>query len=136
MAEAIQVASRWEARPVRAVTRPPPPRLIDPSSWWVTGPRLETSTRGADCSTPPKLPLEQPREDAKPDAQQPRGEGVAAHVLLAAPPEVLGQRRVAEDAQRAVGALRRRGDEVAGLPVIDLERDAAVPAADERPGLP
>src|SRR3954471_6188375 len=103
IALAIQVASRCEARPVSAVTRPPPPRLTEPSSWWVTGPRFETSTRGADCSTPLNLPVEQPREDAKPVAQQPRGEEVAPHVLLAPPPEVLGQRRIAEDPQGAVG---------------------------------
>src|SRR3954453_13825884 len=136
MAEAIQVASRWEARPVRAVTSPPPPRLIEPSSWWVTGPRLETSTRGADCSTPPNLPLEQPREDAKPVAEQPGREEVAPHVLLATPPEVLGQCRIAEDAQRAVRALLDRGDQIAGLSVVHLERDASDPATDERPGLP
>ena len=47
MVEAIQTASRWEARPVSAVTRPPVPRLTDPSSSNVTGPRLETRTSGA-----------------------------------------------------------------------------------------
>src|SRR3954471_12025534 len=53
--DAIQVASRCDARPVRAVTRPPPPRFIDPSSWKVTGPRLETRTRGG-ALTPTNLP--------------------------------------------------------------------------------
>ena len=46
MAEAIQIASRWEANPVNAVTRPPVPRLTEPSSWYVTGPRLDTNTNG------------------------------------------------------------------------------------------
>ena len=46
MAEAIQIASRWEASPISAVTRPPVPRLTEPSSWYGTGPRLETR-RGA-----------------------------------------------------------------------------------------
>src|SRR6188472_4682291 len=44
IAEAIQIASRCEARPVSAVTRPPVPRFTEPSSWKVTGPRLETNT--------------------------------------------------------------------------------------------
>jgi hypothetical protein len=47
---AIHTASRWEARPVSAVTRPPVPRLTSPSSWNVTGPRLETSTSGRVAS--------------------------------------------------------------------------------------
>src|SRR3954451_21090780 len=47
IALAIHTASRCEARPVSAVTRPPPPRLTEPSSWKVTGPRLETRTSGA-----------------------------------------------------------------------------------------
>jgi hypothetical protein len=50
MALAIHVASRCDARPVKAVTRPPVPRFIDPSSWKVTGPRLETRTSGAEES--------------------------------------------------------------------------------------
>src|SRR4051812_20244009 len=47
IALAIHTASRCEARPVSAVTSPPPPRLTEPSSWKVTGPRLETRTSGA-----------------------------------------------------------------------------------------
>ena len=50
IAEAIQIASRCEARPVSAVTRPPVPRLTEPSSWNVTGPRLETRTSGRSRS--------------------------------------------------------------------------------------
>ena len=48
LVEAIQTASRCEANPVSAVTRPPVPRLTDPSSSNVTGPRLETRTSGAE----------------------------------------------------------------------------------------
>ena len=44
IAEAIHTASRWEARPVSAVTSPPPPRDTLPSSWKVTGPRFDTRT--------------------------------------------------------------------------------------------
>ena len=50
IAEAIQIASRWEARPVSAVTRPPEPRWTSPPAWKVTGPRLLTSTSGARCA--------------------------------------------------------------------------------------
>src|SRR5579875_781154 len=46
IAEATQVTGRWDARPMSAVTSPPVPRLTSPPSWKVTGPRLETSTRG------------------------------------------------------------------------------------------
>jgi len=49
-ASSIVVASRWLARPVSAVTSPPEPRLISPSAWKVTGPRLLTSTSGARCA--------------------------------------------------------------------------------------
>ena len=47
IADAIQTASRCDARPVSAVTSPPVPRVNEPSTSNVTGPRLETSTSGA-----------------------------------------------------------------------------------------
>ena len=50
IAEAIQVALRYDARPVSAVTRPPEPRCTSPPAWKVTGPRLLTSTSGARCA--------------------------------------------------------------------------------------
>ena len=50
MDDAIQIASRWEARPVNAVTNPPEPRCTSPCAWKVTGPRLLTSTSGARCA--------------------------------------------------------------------------------------
>src|SRR5579875_2129414 len=50
IAEATQVTERWEARPISAVTRPPVPRLTSPPSWKVTGPRLETRTRGVSSA--------------------------------------------------------------------------------------
>ena len=50
IAEAIQIASRWEASPVSAVTSPPEPRWTSPSAWKVTGPRLITSTSGVRCA--------------------------------------------------------------------------------------
>ncbi len=59
-----------------------------------------------------------------------------AHVLLAAPAEPLAQVGLAQDAQRAVGALVGGRDEEAGLAVLHLERDAAHVAADEGAPLP
>ena len=59
-----------------------------------------------------------------------------AHVLLARAPEPLAEVGLAQDAQRALGALLGRGDEEAGLAVLHLERDAADVAADERAALP
>ena len=53
IAEAIQIASRCEASPVSAVTRPPEPRCTSPSASKVTGPRLLTSTSGVRCAGPP-----------------------------------------------------------------------------------
>ncbi len=50
IAEAIHTASRCDARPVSAVTRPPEPRCTSPPGWKVTGPRLHTSTSGARCA--------------------------------------------------------------------------------------
>ena len=54
-------------------------------------------------------------------------------MLLAAPAERLAERRVVEDVQRARRALLDGVDEVAGLAVLDLQRDPADVAADERP---
>src|SRR5918999_552517 len=86
IAEAIQVASRWLTRPVRAVTSPPPPRrgTSSPSSSRsnVAGARFEKRTRGGS------------------------------------------------DVMRSPGRYAAR------LAVLHLERDAALLAADERPGLP
>src|SRR3954447_4989320 len=133
IADAIQSASRCSTSPFSAVTRPPPPRAgcSSPSSprWNVAGPRLETRISGGS-------PLTKPPEDAQPVAQQPRCEEVLADVLLAGAAEGLAELRLPEDAQRPLGALLRARDQVAGLPVLDLERDAADVAADERPRLP
>src|SRR6202012_5885282 len=50
IADATQVTDRREARPMRAVTRAPVPRLTSPPSWKVTGPRLETRKRGVSSA--------------------------------------------------------------------------------------
>src|SRR3954447_20679327 len=133
MADAIQSASRCSTRPFSAVTSPPPPRVAcsSPSSPRsdVAGPRLDTRISSGSAAT-------KPLEDAEPVAQQPRGEEVLAHVLLAGTAELLAEVRVLEDAERAVGAVLGVRHEVAGLAVLHLERDAAHVAADERPRLP
>src|SRR5436190_6511859 len=91
-AEAIQTASRCDARPVRAVTSPPVPRLTLPSSWKVTGPRLETRTSGPRESDITWTLRQQLGEDPQVVAQITRREEVLAHVLLAAPPQRLAER--------------------------------------------
>src|SRR3954465_15566280 len=78
IALAIQIASRWDARPVRAVTRPPVPRLTEPSSWKVTGPRFETRTSW-DWES------EDIVEDPQVVSKVAGREEVRAHVLLAVP---------------------------------------------------
>src|SRR5215218_2115657 len=120
IAEAIQSASRWETRPERAVTRPPPPRrtVRPPSSrsnW--SGPRLETMIsgeeltqqrlRGTDYGVPRWSSAVEVGEQLQPVAQQARGEEHATGVLLALAAELLAEARVAEDLQAALGALRR-----------------------------
>ena len=57
IAEAIQTASRCEARPVSAVTSPPEPRCTSPPGPKVTGPRLLTSTSGERCAGPVLMPV-------------------------------------------------------------------------------
>src|SRR2546421_10000114 len=82
IAEAIQMASRWDASPVSAVTSPPPPRVM-PCGVCSTGPRLETSTNGASDSLMAfRLLPSRLQEDAHPVSQQPGHEEVRADVLL------------------------------------------------------
>src|SRR5437764_4297455 len=81
-------------------------------------------------------PLPGLEEDPQPVAQEAGHEEVRAHVLLAVAAERLAQRRVPEDLQRPLRRLLDGGDEVAGLAVGDLQRDAADVAGDHRPGLP
>src|SRR5690349_13225919 len=135
IAEAIQIASRWDARPVRAGTRPPPPRLTSPSSWNVTGPRLETRTSGAPSSDDRGLPF-QLGEYLQPVAQQARHQELLADVLLAGEPESAAEAGVLEDLPGTLGALVDARDEEAGDAVLDLQRDPADVTADERPRLP
>src|SRR6476661_1176807 len=145
IAEAIQSASRWETRPERAVTRPPPPRrsVRSPrssrSNW--SGPRFETMIRG-DWSTPQRLRVDprgsgvEVRQQPEPVAQQARREELATGVLLAGAAQPLAQLRVGEDLEAALGALRGRVDQEAALAVGDLQRDAPDVAADRRAALP
>src|SRR4051812_2658740 len=157
MAEAIQSASRWSTRPFSAVTSPPPPRTAtsSPSSprSKVAGPRFETRISGAsEVIRKPRVcgRRRQTRaggfrmtscslkalEDPQPVAQQPRCQEVLADVFLAGAPELLAEVGLAQDPQCAVGALLGRRHEVAGRPVLHLQRDAADVAADERARLP
>src|SRR6185437_9444556 len=91
-AEAIHTASRCDARPVSAVTSPPVPRLTLPSSSKVTGPRLETRTRGPRESGKVLRSFEKLREDPQIVAQVARREEVLADMFLAPAPECLAQR--------------------------------------------
>src|SRR3954447_14973246 len=59
-----------------------------------------------------------------------------ADVLLARAPELLAEVRLAQDLERAIGALLGRADEVAGGAVLHLKRDAADVSADEGARLP
>src|SRR5262249_26272704 len=113
IAEAIQSALRWETRPERAVTRPPPPRCTvrsprssRPNS---AGPRFETIVSGClsgthrlyqpGVKTPadPRLVGVEVGEDAHPVEQQARGEEPLTGALLARAPEPPPQLRVLED---------------------------------------
>ena len=129
MADATQTASRWCTRPVSAVTSPPPPRRgTVPSSPRsnVAGPRFETRTSGG---------LLGHRSPGRYCSQSRSRRGVRKCLRtcsLPAPPEPLAEIGLAQDPQRALGALLGRGDEEAGLAVLHLERDAAHVAADER----
>ena len=69
-------------------------------------------------------------------AQVARREEVLAHVLLAAPAQRAAELGVAQELDRALGALLDAGDEVSGDAVLDLQRYAADVPADERPRLP
>src|SRR4051812_22521685 len=136
IAEATQIASRWCTRPVRAVTRPPPPRLASssPSSVRtnVAGPRLETRTSGV-CWV---MASGASGEDTQPVAKQPRHEEVRPHVLLPGATQLLAQVGLTEDSQGALRAFLRRADEEARVSVLHLEGDAPHVSADERTRLP
>src|SRR5207248_7584525 len=75
-------------------------------------------------------------EDTKPVAEQARSEEMPPHVLLARPSQALPELRLAQDAQSPLGAFLRRSHKEPGGPVLDLKRNAAHVAADERPRLP
>src|ERR1700722_14538608 len=109
MAEAIHTASRWEAKPDSAVTKPPVPRWASPLGPNVTGPRLLTSTSGGRCAGAPfttvLAPAGSPRrrscavelaEDLQIVAQVAWSQEVAAHGLLAATPQCLAQSGIFE----------------------------------------
>ena len=75
-------------------------------------------------------------EDPQVVAQVARHQEMRAHVLLAAPAQRLAERGVAQHAQGPLGALLDARHQIAGDPVLDLQRYAAHVAADERPRLP
>src|SRR5215218_3613872 len=75
-------------------------------------------------------------EDLQVVAEIPGGQEVLADMLLAAASKSLPERGVVQNVQRALGAVLHRRDEVTRLAVLDLERDAADVAADERAPLP
>src|SRR5437588_5100784 len=101
MAEAIHVTSRCEASPISAVTNPPVPRRISPSGPKVTGPRLETSTRERSGIGSALHLLKQ----LQPVAQQTRRQEPPACRLLTCAPQLLAEPRIAQDLDRALGAL-------------------------------
>src|SRR5947209_6796804 len=103
MAEAIQVASRYEASPISAVTSPPVPRLTSPPGWNVTGPRFDTSTSGDFEPITDSYP--EPLKQLEPVAQEPRRQKALPGRLLAGASELLAQTRVGQDLERALGAL-------------------------------
>ena len=117
--------------PVSAVTRPPPPRLTRspsvlegrPGRGWRRGRAVRRVGH-----------LQHLVEDPQPVAQVARRQEVRAHVLLAARaraacPSVRVARGSRASARRTPRASRH---EVAGLAVLDLQRDPADVAADER----
>ena len=133
IAEAIHTASRCEARPVSAVTSPPLPRLTDAVVLEGDRPAVGDRTSG---SRP--CPATQPSQHARAKilqvvAQVARGEEVLAHVLLAAPAQRLAERGVAQDSRSARRSPRRLTTRYPEIAVLDLQRDAADVAADERP---
>src|SRR3954453_14341059 len=58
------------------------------------------------------------------------------YVPLPPPAEGLPECGVLQNLERALGAVLDRGDQVAGFAVLDLQRDPADVAADERATLP
>ena len=143
------------------MTRPPGPRVTtgspDGSSWNDDGTAVGGHHETALCESHslhrgppvgwsgpalaagrqlPDLTLEQIGEEPQVVAQQARREELAADLLLAEQrhmPVLLG---VGHDLQAALGALGGRADQVPGHAVLDLQRDAADVAADDRPALP
>ena len=105
IAEAIQIASRCEARPVSAVTRPPLPRRRCRRPRRSPGPRLETRTRGPPVGHRAGRQPEAPEEDAQPVAQERGIRKCARTCSLPLAAELLAQRGVAQDLERALGAL-------------------------------
>src|SRR5215204_1244061 len=133
IADAIQSASRWETRPERAVTSPPPPRLTVRSPLSsrsnCAGPRLETMIKGS-LSTLTLSPY--PRsagsrlgvelaEQLQPVAQQAGGEELPPGVFLAGPPQALAQLGVAENLHAPLRAGLGRVDQKAALAIVDLQ---------------
>src|SRR5215468_6711038 len=64
------------------------------------------------------------------------GEETVPHDLAAAHAHLLGRLWIAQQFERAVNALVHAVDQKSGDPVLDLQRNAADIAADDRPPLP
>src|SRR5437763_3331738 len=135
MADAIQVTSRWVARPISAVTSPPVPRRISPSGPNVTGPRLDTSTSGGPEEDIALHSL-QLLEQLEPVTQQARHQELPADRFLARPPQPLAQARIAQDLQTPRRALLDARDQETGFAIGHLQGYSAHRAADQGPALP